>query len=575
VTSAFLYLVACSLKNRVVRRIRRLKEPKYLAGAVVGGLYLYFAFFRQQFRTMRRMPRGVMGPAVVWVQAFGAVALWLVVLLAWIFPNRRPPLQFSSAEVQFLFTAPVSRRRLVHYKLLRSQIGVLFSALMALLVGGGAAPSRLSFVLGLWLLLATLRLHLIGLVLSRASLMEPGGRRRVRAWLPLGITAVASAVLVATLAVPVVPVIMHATPGAAAEKFLEQAATGLPALILWPFKALIRPILADGPWAFLRAAWPALLLLALNYAWVMASDARLEQAAIASERRRSEGRVRTPAVAVRRAPFTLASQGRPELAILWKNLLMIGRYLSVRNVVRFGAPLIGIAVAVGAGASQHAGGLVTAAVFCLVLAAVAPLMGPQMVRNDLRSDLAHLTILKTWPLSGEAIITGELLAPTLLVSGFAWLCILLALLLSIGIPIPGLHPDDALLSGLDRLALAAAAMLGIPAVVVVQLVIQNGMAVLFPGWIVTGPSRPRGIEAMGQQMLLFAGTILLLAIGLLPAAVVAGIVGFLAYWIAGWVGLLPAALLFAAILLAESWLVIHALGRVLDRTDPSAVEAAE
>ena len=47
------------------------------------------------------------------------------------------------------------------------------------------------------------------------------------------------------------------------------------------------------------------------------------------------------------------------------------------------------------------------------------------------------------------------------------------------------------------------------AILLAQLVIQNGTVILFPGWIPTGPTRPRGIEAMGQQMLMFAGTILL------------------------------------------------------------------
>jgi len=37
---ALLYLQYHSIKNRIVRRIKRLKQPKYLLGAVVGGLLL-------------------------------------------------------------------------------------------------------------------------------------------------------------------------------------------------------------------------------------------------------------------------------------------------------------------------------------------------------------------------------------------------------------------------------------------------------------------------------------------------------------------------------------------------------
>ena len=571
-TGALIYLTACSFRNRVIRRIRRLKEPRYLAGAVAGSLYIYFAFLRPQLRAVRRTPRSLIPTALdrfsAWAESLGALALWLIVMLRWALPSGRPPLQFSSAEVQFLFTAPLTRRRLLHYKLLRGQVGILFSTLVAFVLGGRAAPSRVSFVLGLFLLLSTLRLHLMGVVLSRASLTEPGGRRRLRAWLPFGFTIGASAVIVSGLGLGLAPLMYHATPDAMGAEFLRQTSTGVVGAALWPVRILIRPIFSESPWMFLRALGPALLVFALNYAWVLASDARLEDAAIASERRRSEGRSRPPAVVVRRAPFSLSAGGRPEIAILWKNVLMIGRYLSVRNVITVAAPRIALAAVTAVSGSRHSSGLAAAAFICLLCAAVAPLMGPQMMRNDLRADLAHLPILKTWPLDGEAIIRGEILAPALLISGLSWLCVVLALLLSIGIPMPDLSLPD-------RVAFAVTALIAIPGIVIAQLVIHNGAAVLFPGWIVTGTSRPRGIESMGQQMLLFAGTLLLLAVGLVPAAVAAAVVGVPLRWLVGWSGLVPAAVAFVTVLLAESWLAIAGFGRVLDRTDPSAVEVNE
>jgi hypothetical protein len=571
VSGALVYLTACSFRNRVIRRVRRLREPRYLAGAVAGSLYIYFAFLRSQLRAMKGTPRMAMATLdrfSTWAESLGALALWLFVVLRWALPSMRPPLQFSGPEVQFLFTAPVSRRRLLHYKLLRGQIGLLFTSLVALLLGGRAAPSRLSFVLGLFLLLSTLRLHLTGVVLSRASLTQPGGRRRPGAWLPFGLTVGASVVIVFGLGVGLVPLMSRATLDVIGAEVLRQTSTGVVGAALWPARILVRPVFSEWPWAFLRALGPALLVFVLNYAWVLASDARLEDAAIASERRRSEGRSRPPAVATRRAPFRLSAAGRPEIAILWKNVLMIGRQMNGRNVIRFALPLIGVAAGMAATGNRHSGSLTTVALLCLAGATVAALMGPQMVRNDLRTDLAHLPILKTWPLAGEAIVRGELLAPALLLSGFASLCVLLALLLSLGIPVPKL-------SLLDRLALATTAVIAIPGVVIAQLVIHNGAAVLFPGWIVTGTSRPRGIEAMGQQMLLFAGTVLLLSVGLLPAAVAAAVVGFPLRWLIGWSGLVPAAAVFTMVLFAESWLATAGLGRVLDRTDPSAVEVNE
>ena len=40
--SALLYLQFHSIKNRTVMRLRRLKQPKYLLGGIVGGLYFYW-----------------------------------------------------------------------------------------------------------------------------------------------------------------------------------------------------------------------------------------------------------------------------------------------------------------------------------------------------------------------------------------------------------------------------------------------------------------------------------------------------------------------------------------------------
>ena len=48
--AALLYLQYHTIRNRLVTRFKRLKQPKYLFGAIVGGLYFYFYFFRYLFR---------------------------------------------------------------------------------------------------------------------------------------------------------------------------------------------------------------------------------------------------------------------------------------------------------------------------------------------------------------------------------------------------------------------------------------------------------------------------------------------------------------------------------------------
>src|SRR3989442_189651 len=43
--AASLYIIVCSARNRARVRLRRLREPRYLIGAIVGVAYMYFSFF--------------------------------------------------------------------------------------------------------------------------------------------------------------------------------------------------------------------------------------------------------------------------------------------------------------------------------------------------------------------------------------------------------------------------------------------------------------------------------------------------------------------------------------------------
>jgi hypothetical protein len=131
--SALFYLQYHTFRNRLVSRFKRLKQPKYLIGAIVGGLYLYWFFFRNVFRGFGGRPGANLTFPTEHLQLFESVAalvLFIIVLLAWIIPHERAALTFTEAEVAFLFPAPITRRNLIHFKLLRSQLGILFTALL-------------------------------------------------------------------------------------------------------------------------------------------------------------------------------------------------------------------------------------------------------------------------------------------------------------------------------------------------------------------------------------------------------------------------------------------------------------
>jgi hypothetical protein len=122
---------------------------------------------------------------------------------------------------------------------------------------------------------------------------------------------------------------------------------------------------------------------------------------------------------------------------------------------------------------------------------------------------------------------------------------------------------------------AIAAALLAPAIILSQMVVQNGVAVLFPAWVTVGGSRARGIDAMGQRLLMMAGILLTLAVSLLPGAVIAALVTLLIYWLTGTVLIVLPAFIVAMVVAGECWLAIEGLGRVLDRTDVSAIDVAE
>src|SRR6185436_7078018 len=101
--------------------------------------------------------------------------------------------------------------------------------------------------------------------------------------------------------------------------------------------------------------------------------------------------------------------GRPETAVLWKNLILLGRYASLRTLIVL-MPLVFSIGLMAAIADSRADRVEMLAVLCLMLAAMTVLMGPMMIRNDLRQDLASLAVLKTWPIRGAALVRGEVLA---------------------------------------------------------------------------------------------------------------------------------------------------------------------
>jgi hypothetical protein len=583
-TSALLYLRVTSLVGRIKSRLKRLKQPKYLAGAVVGVAYLYFAFIRR-VQGPHRGP-GVAGgqpPPEIPTEAFslfvelGALLLLIVILVNWAIP-RRAALAFSEAEIAFLFPAPVNRRMLIHYRLLGTQLGIIFSALILTIVfrrGQGFGGNPWFHAAGWWVVLATLNLHFTGTSFVYSRLLNRSITTFRRKVITIGVVCVlASAIVVWGWSVLHLP---QPSDFGSAGAFSSYVATQFHAgPLLWLLalpKALMAPYFAESTHEFLLALVPALALLAAHYFWVVHTEVSFEEASIARAEKRAarfravqqgDWRGHSTTRKPRTPPFELRSTGRPEVAFLWKNLLSTSSFFRPRvAIILLLIVLAGSQWLVRQPALETLRGLMLL-MFGMQLAFTV-LLGPMIARQDLRADLPNSDILKTYPLRGWQIVLGELLTPLAILSVLIWICLLAELVLLPADQWKWLTPS---LRGAAALGLAVLT----PPFVALQLLVPNAAAIFFPAWAQSARNRAeRGVEVMGQRLIFVSGQLLITVLATVPAAIAAAILFFIAQWL---IGLFAAAVLAVAamfaVLTVEAWLGVRWLGSHFERFDLSA-----
>ena len=577
--TALFYLHGVSLRNALVQRVRRLRQPKYLLGALAGAAYFWFFVFHRVFSgpgaaaAMPALP-GEWTPLLV---QLASALLFTVVALGWLWPNSRAALQFTEAQVAFLFPAPVSRRALIQAQLLRAQLGILVSAFFLTLFfgrGRGLGGNALTHAAGWWLVLSTLNLHFLGASFARERLLARGvtplRRRLLVGAVLLAVGAVCAYGLRQTVVLPT-----------------EADLTGLPAVrayagrtlgstplswVLAPFAVVVRPYLAPTTWDFFRALGPGLLLLAAHYFWVVRSEVAFEEASLALSAKRAarvaalrEGRWRSRQLPTkpRAEPFRLAATGWVPLAYLWKSLIALGSFF------RFRTWLIASVVAVAgmwwlgadpgrAPLQKVFGGM------ALGLGAWLFLFGQLFMRRTLGQTLLSLDLTKAYPLAGWQIVLGELLTPMVLLTFVEWFLLLVAVL---GL---GSSRQDLLLTALLGAAGAIGVALLTPPLCGLMMCIPYAGMLFFPAWAQAANSAGGGVEVLGQRLIFMAGYLLVLVTALLPAAAAGAVVFIIANWLLGQtVALLLTALVAALVLGGELAAAVWWLGEKLERFDLS------
>jgi ABC-2 type transport system permease protein len=564
VIRTFVELTLRTTRNRIVYRLRRLRDPRYLIGAIAGFGYLWLMFFRNT--------RGAHGKQVVLLTGdliadFMGVVILALMILAWALPSDSGGLQFSEAEIAFLFPAPLRRRDLLLYKIIRAQPQALGSAIAFFIFGW-----RRSWLIGTWAALSVLGIYFIFVALARArlKLMHIGFIAR------LLIVSVVLTGLVSLAVSDIVknhPLVLKGKTGPEVIKQLHGAFYdgAIGAVLFVP--RLFATAASPPSLAQMATSIAALAVLgAILFLLAVRMNISFEEASIVHSARRAaridrlrarqSGRMR---VSYRRlgSPFKLGEAGWPETAIVWKNVIALMRtaFGIVILLLVMAALLLGFALYQhDAIAYKVIGGMF------LFMAAFFPLSGPQLFANDLRLDLARSEILKSYPIVGERLVAAELAAPLVVITALE---VLFAGCGSLLLQLSGTTERFGRLAATPEFAVTVL-VLTLP-VCAMLLLIRNAVPLYFPAWSLRPADDVRSFVNVGQRIVVLFANLFALFIALIPASIVFLPTAFIAYkFFSASAVFVPVATVPAAMVICiEVWFGIKLLGARFDAMDVS------
>ncbi len=617
---ALLFLMVRSVRGRIVRTLRLLKQPKYLIGVAVfvlwivgwvgGPLFLDGdpGDVNVQFVNAELMFE-LMGDAVPALQLLVALAMALFFSLWWLLPWSRMAMNLTEAEIHMLTPMPVKRRHLIQYATLKSQPGILFGCtIMTVFLGSGGPASRLLWFAAFWGFLTLWDLHSKGRALWLERQKE---LPRERAWRNRVLLTAAIAgywIVIVTILSGLVAELATLRPAPEQEVFdfvRQTLATygprlqaGLLGWLLLPFRWASAPlfILAPGVETLMRVTGVImpLLLLVTHNEWVVRSQAKFEEAALAHAQRESSKKRpgarywKTSLRSRRRMSFPLAPVGAPELGILWKNSMIVTRF-SYRTLVLLGLVPIGLAVLISFAFLSLRGVPFVFMWLGFMTMVLSPITGSQSFRNDLRADLLRVEMVRPWPIEGWRLFAAECAAPSIYgamtVMLGAMMVVAMDVFLTLNHGFSGVENDLRILPDSVVESLAAPRALLVPlmilgaiplflALTALSTSLQNLLVLLFPGWVQLGSEKTQGAAAFGQNMIMFLGLGLASLLCLLPAGLVIALIIAVQRWIFG-VPLLAwefpiFGIIAATPVMAVVALIVRTGGRIWDKLDPSS-----
>ena len=588
---ALWYLYSRTWWNRMALQVRRLKQPRYILGALAMLAYLSSMVFSEGVRSV-----SVADPKLLDIrQLLSIVGLSVALGAWWLAAPSDNALAFSSAEVYFLFPAPVQRRTLIQARLLSVQAMMMVQVLIWTLLlrrGGGELPGVFR-ALGLWTLFTTVSLHRLGATLARTH--APDVPRRKPVAKTIAVIFIGALILAALRAAPQALAAWRSLLDLTSydtSRMLDRMLAGRVAIqallndpivhaLIWPIRAATAPAFARGATAWLLAMPGAIIVLALHYLWILRDPQPFEELAIGSSARFAErvARMRRGASLTTLRPsrfrWDLSTRGAPAMALMWKNITAAVRTFRPRALIVAIIIVVVITVVTGGGDGfdLRRTGLRSAFVTTFIsVFAAAVLTAPAWFRLDLRHDLAHLEFLKTAPLPAHTIVATEILTAAAIITA--------AMALLFGVP--GFFLLRGIGGPLGNVGLATsivATTIALAGVNLLHVTLYNAVALWLPAWVPLnqGGSSTGGASVVGQVYITLIGILASLTLLLAaPAAVAWGV----------WLLLVPArvptplvaviGVLAALAVVILEWLgLARLLGTALERLEPSDIPSTQ
>ena len=534
-------LQALSLRGRVVRSLRLLRQPKYFVGAAVGTLWMLTWVGRPLLRSSMPVPKaGLDRIPASWlpVASLGvALVITLAGLVPWLLPWGRRGLRLREAELTVLLQAPLTRRQVIGYGLLKAGLGTLVTAALMSWVLGPSLSGRLALFVALLALFTFWGLNSAWRSMFLLEQQEHPYAATRRAIL----SALVGGYILAVLLL--------------AARFLQTLIVGgtaqvpapprLLAALLSPGRLLSVPFVSHDAGAVLLAALPVAILAIVQLEIVLRSPAPFEEASLewakANEARNAAGRrtARSRGNAGRRwQVFALPSTGRAEVAILWKNLMRVSR-VPLSRAIAAQVVLLALLVAIAWVVRIPPAIYDILVGFGLIAAITAPIFGGMSWTNDLRTELTHLELVRTWPVAPFRFVLAEVASSALLSTlvGLLGLGIALAgtfgaqISSTHGVPLGVLPRSGTLGVSTTTLALVGAAS-AVPLIAGAAFAIsalQNAATLFVPAWMVQTADTQRGIAAIGRNVIVGTAMFLGFAIALVPSALLVGLAAWIQY----------------------------------------------